>query len=259
MSKKKKISRKELLRQDDAFIQAANQSAEWLKENQTTITAVTVAVVIGILATWGGIVYSSEQNRAASARLIEAFAVYDAVVVDESSGDTADPAAIPPTFSGDEAKWTAAREAFGALADTVGGGLNEVVRFYEADLNQRLGAHDEAITGFGALAEELSATDSLYFLAVERLGYLQETQGKTAEAIATYQRLESKDGFYADYAGFHQARLHLAGGNEGEARRLLERIEADFPKSSILPDVKNRLDQIGRSADLASAEGKTGE
>ena len=259
MSKKKKISRKELLRQDDAFIQAANQSAEWLKENQTTITVTTVAVIIGILATWGGILYSAEQNRAASAQLIEAFALYDAVVVDESTGDTADPAATPPTFSGDEAKWTAARDAFGALVDTAGGGLNAVMRFYEADLNERLGAHDEAITGFRALAEELSTKDSLHFLAVERLGYLQETQGKTAEAIATYQRLQSKDGFYADYAGFHQARLHLAGGNEGEARRLLERIEADFPESSILPDVKNRLDQIGRSADLASAEGKTGE
>ena len=259
MSKKKKISRKELLRQDDAFIQAANQSAEWFKENQTTITAATVAVIVGILATWGGILYAEEQNRAASSQLMEAFAIYDAAVVDESTGDTADPSATPPTFSDDKAKWSAARDAFGALSESAGGGLNAVIRFYEADLNERLGDDAAAITGFKALANELSKTDSLYFLAVERLGYLQETQGKSAEAIATYQRLQSKDGFYADYAGFHLARLHLAGGNEGEARRLLERIEADFPESSILPDVKNRLDQIGRSADLASAEGKTGE
>ena len=84
MSKKKKISRKELLRQDDAFIQAANQSAEWFKENQTTITAATVAVIVGILATWGGILYAEEQNRAASAQLMEAFAIYDAAVVDDA-------------------------------------------------------------------------------------------------------------------------------------------------------------------------------
>jgi len=254
MAKKKKVSRKELLREDDAFIQAANSSAEWVKEHQKPVIASAIAVVVAIVGTWLGLIYTENRDTAASDALTQAMAVFDAQVVAEE----ADPTATPPIFATDDEKWAAATEAFKKL-ENGSGALSSIGTFYLADIAERNGDLAGAKQGFRDALTNLSGQDTLYFLAVERLAYLQEKEGKAADALTTLKKLQSKDGFYADYASFHQARIHLAGGEKDKARALLERVESDFPQSSLRENVKERLALLGRSADAGDAKAPTAD
>ena len=49
----KKISRKELLKKDDAFIAAAGQSAKWAQDNKVKIIVASVIGVVLIVSVWG--------------------------------------------------------------------------------------------------------------------------------------------------------------------------------------------------------------
>ena len=260
---KKKVSRKELLKQEDAFLEAANQGAEWFKENRALVNGAAVAVVLGILGTWGGLTYFEDRDRSGSEKLKSAFEIYDAQVVEEASSLTANPSGTPPTYSTTNDKWRAAKDAFEGLEATGSQGLKTVARFYQADLREKLGDRKGALVAFQALVGNTSAEDAFYFLAVERLAYLQEYQGKVPDAIATYQKLESRTAFYADYATYHRARLHMSQGEDEAARTLLEGLEADFPTSSILEGARERLSSLGVSgvpADpTATALGSAGE
>ena len=134
MAKKKKVSRKELLREDDAFIQAANSSAEWVKDHQKAVIASAMAVVVLIVGTWLGLIYTDNRDSAASDALTQAMAVFDAQVVAEE----ADPTATPPIFATDDEKWAAATEAFKKL-ESGSGALSSIGTFYLADIAERNG------------------------------------------------------------------------------------------------------------------------
>ena len=261
---KKKVSRKELLKQEDAFLEAANQGAEWYKENRSLVTAGAVAVLLGILGTWGGLTYVEDRDRGASALLKSAFDIYDAAVIEETDTLKADPAATPATFATENDKWRAASEAFAGVEASGSGGLQAVARFYQADLKDRLGDKKGALVGFTQLVNNTSDQDAFYFLAVERLAYLQEYQGKVPDAISTYRKLEATTAFYSDYAAYQRARLHLIEGDKEKARSLLEKVETDFPTSSMLEGVRDQLLTLGRSkpaaaAPTANALGSAGE
>ena len=236
MAKKKKVSRKELLREDDAFIQAASSSAEWLKENRAAVMAAGIATVVAILGIWIGLLYVEDRDLEASQNLAAALAVFDGEVVEEG----ADPSATPPTFASEKAKWAAAKTAFEELA-TSSGKLSPIGVFYLADIAEKSGDLVAAQEGFAEAIEVLAPGDTLYFLAVERLAYLQERSGKSADALATLEKIKSKDGFYSDYTSFHRARIHLANGEKDKARTILERVQSDFPESSLKDDIKERL------------------
>ena len=80
MAKAKK-TRKQLLKREDAFLNAASQGAEWARENKTALIAGALAIAVVIAAIWGGAEFIRLRNLDASARLEEALALKDDGVV----------------------------------------------------------------------------------------------------------------------------------------------------------------------------------
>jgi tetratricopeptide (TPR) repeat protein len=116
---------------------------------------------------------------------------------------------------------------------------------------------DKAEKGFGELADNLSSSDSLQFLAVERAAYLQEARGDIDAALRTWSKVVNVDGgFYKDYALFHQARLYLHLNDQSRARKLLERIEEKYPTSPVIEKVHERLALLGPAQAGRSLESK---
>lgn len=247
-----KQSRKELLKREDAFINAASTSVEWANEHKREVLT-TAAVIAALIA--GGVAiaeYMSGRTAASSSEFLSAMTVLEARVIapptegmaqGEAAPEVANPNAKPPTFSNEKDRDLAARDAFRKVAQ-MGGGAATLARFMAADLSEKLGEQQEAEKGFGELVTTLGPKDSLYFLAVERLAYAQEARGDHAAAIATLDKLKG-DGFYADYATFHQGRLHLAKGDKDEARKLFTRVKESFPKSSTLQQADEYLSLLG--------------
>ncbi len=231
-----KQSRKELLKSDDAFIQAANTGAEWITENRTLVVGAVVAIVLAVTVS---IVAQSFSSSAAADRadaLAAAIAVYDAELVPEAD---ADPDADPPTFANEEARREAARAAFEPLVEEPGVGL--LAQFYVADLAEAAGESQTALERFDALLAQLSPSHDFYFLAIERAAYAHERAGDLDGAMEIWGRLTAGNTFYRDRAAFQRARLTEAKGEQKKAAELYASLENEFPDSAVVDEARKRL------------------
>ena len=250
----KKISRKELLKKDDAFIAAAGQSVQWAQHNKSKIIAASVTGVVLVLGTWGVFEYLQMRDHQASEAFQEAMQVMETEVI--AAEDRAEDAQ-GKAFDSEKAKWAAALTAFKKVQEVGGSsGVGALARFYIGSLEAKLENKDVALEIFGALAESLSVSDELYFLAKERQAYLFEDLGKSDQALAAFALLaRDKTHFYADYAGLHQARLLQKQGEAEKARNVLERLQKDFPESSLKDDIEVRLKKLTKAdADVGQAQ-----
>ena len=96
-----KKSRKELLKNDDAFINEANQSAEWIKQNKVAVIGAGVALFLLVAAVWGGTEFIRVLDADASEVLRQARALADAEIIeasDDPEAPKADPKAEPPSL-----------------------------------------------------------------------------------------------------------------------------------------------------------------
>jgi predicted negative regulator of RcsB-dependent stress response len=248
-----KLTRKELLSKEDAFTSAAQQSVEWVADHKRQVIVLTSAGFIAIAAIWTGLAWKESRDVAASELLAAAITTYDAQVITESETTKANPTGEEPTFATEEAKRTAALEKFRAVIDAASSSaVADVARFYVGKLEADAGNAAAAEKTFTALVDSLSTKDSLYFLALERLAYLQEGRGDVDGAIAALGRVAQNDEApFRDVAMYHQARLYLAKGDTERGKNLLAAIEKDFPKSPVKDDVKNRLALLGGTAAAA--------
>ncbi|MEK7703758.1 MAG: hypothetical protein AAB426_02270 [Myxococcota bacterium] len=239
-----KVTRKELLKQDDAFLAAASQSAQWVGSHRAPVILAVVGAVAVVLAAWGVIELRSYRTQRGATALEAALTILNAEVVGE---EKAAPSATPPTFASEQVKWRAAEERFSQIARDEGlHGAGVLAAFYSGDLRQKLGDNGPAEAQLTALFEALQPSDSLFFLAVERVAYLQEGRGELKQAALTWQRLvDGTDAFYADTASFELARLYIKQGEAEQARRLLESFEAKFASSPLREKAADALAQLG--------------
>ena len=254
MAKKKmskKQSRKELLKEEDAFIEAANQSIEWVDKHKNLVIFITIGLASVVALGWGGMEVMAIDKAQSSTAFDQALVVLNAeVAIDE---DTAAPDAEPPVFATDEARLRAARVALDGVV-TEGSPVADLAQFYAVDTLLKLDDKEAALTTLAKLVNSISQTNSLYFLAVERLALLQESMGKTEEAIATYEKIRSQqNGFYRDAATFEVARIHHAAGRTDKARELLILAKAEFPTSTMGSAVDRLLKEVGGEEKAAAA------
>lgn len=251
-----KQSRKELLKQEDVFINAASSGIDWVTTHRNQVIAAVVGVFVLIAGVIGAAELMQSRESSASERFMKAMQLLEAEVIPEGGEKKADPAANPPTFASEKERNEAARAAFQAVVDGGGpAGVVELARFMGADLAEKLGDKEGAEKAFTALAGSVERGDALYVLSSERAAYLMENRGDTQGAMTVYERLRS-DGFYADYATYHQARIHLAKGEVDKARELFERIKESFPESSVQSEVRQYLAELGPKPGAAAQPGQ---
>jgi len=246
MAKKKqtrKQSRKELLKEEDAFIEAANQSIEWVDKHKNLVIVITIGLASAVALGWGGMEVMALEKNDSSSALEEALEVLNAeVAIDESE---AAPDAEPPVFATDEARLRAARVALDGVVAS-GSSVAGLARFYAADTIVKLGDQQGALKALTALVDSVDSSSSLYFLAAERLALLQESMGKEDEAIATLEKIRAgKTAFYRDAATYEIARIHTIKGRTDKARELLTLAKQDYPTSTMGSAVDSLLKELG--------------
>ena len=244
-TKTRKEARKELLSEDDAFIEAASQSIAWVDKNKKLVIVGALGLSSLIALGWGAVAMQDAGAQSSSQELASALELLEATVVGE--GEFANPTGTPPTFESEEAQLKATLAALNALEGSAGAGL--MARFYGADVQVKLGDKEGAIASLKSLAGDLSVQDNLYFLAVERVANLLEETGAAEDAIKELERLRAPGGgFYRDAAAYQIARIHHAQGRLDEARKIWSDFKLSFPDSALNSDVAERLAALGETA-----------
>lgn len=231
----KKQSRKELLKEEDAFIEAANKSVDWATENRGLVVGGLLAMFVIIAAALGASTMLHAKAADTSMALAEALEVYNAELVSEGE---AKPDGDPPTFATEKARAEASLEAFAPLRSM--DGIGAMASFYHADLQEQLNNDEAARTEFDALLAAIPASDPVYFLAVERKAFAQERSGDIDGALETWAKLAGGNAFYADRAAFNRARLLEKQGDTEQARELYEAFLDSYPESTLAEDVRIR-------------------
>lgn len=248
---KREPSRKELLKGDDAFLSAAADGAQWAERNKQQVLVGIVVLALGVIGVVGYNSFSESRGEKAAEELARATAIANGTVVvgDEKPA----PDAAEPTFATEKDRNQAARDAYVKVRDASSGKDAQMARLMIADLDVKLGNKEAAEKDLSSLADDMGATDSLYFLVIERLAYLQEARGDLASAVRTFERLKDK-AFYADRAMLQVARLQVAQGDAAKARTLLEKIKADYPKTPASTEADELLASLGGAAPAPKAE-----
>ena len=246
-------SRKDLLKREDAFTTAAEGSVEWATANKKPLVIGAVVLFVAIVV--GVIVDSVMDAKAESSAqtFAKATKIMAAKVLPPESTETANPSADPPVFASDKERDLAARDAFRAASQDAHGKSALLSRFMVADLTAKVGEKEAAEKELSGLLADVAADDSLRFLVVERLAFLQEGRGDMAAALRTLDSLKG-DAFYADRASLQAARIEVAMGDTAKARTRLEKLKADHPNKPIGTEAGDMLTAMGVTAPPADAK-----
>lgn len=238
-----KVSRKELLKQEDPFVAFMARVGAWAQENTKGLVLAAVALVAlgGIVST--ATAMSQRSREAANAALSEGLTRLDARVGEAAEDDGL-------RYETEVARSEAALESF-ERAREVGGAAGQLGALYVADLQRKLGKDAEALAVLKALVNDLASDDSFRFVVYERLGQLQAEMGDAAAAAASYAaikvRADAAAPLYRYLAGYRQARLLANAGDKPAALAALDGLDEGAAKSPFA----GRIVQLRRELEAA--------
>lgn len=224
---KKRVTRKQLLKEPDEFITTTGKLIQWAKEHRNQLVyggAVFFGVVI-LAAAWG--YYQEHQNRSATALYSQAMTTYQA--------------------EGGE------REAEKALA-AVREDFNRLVTKYEGQSAGRLGrimyghlslagnALDDAAEHYKAALDDFKNDSAMSNVIRNGLGSTLFQKGAYPEAIEQFEKIASgASPVLKDTALFHLGRLYEQLGQPEKSQKAYQQLHTDFPETTYAQLVRDKV------------------
>ncbi len=212
MSAKKKITRKQLLKQPDEFISISTRIGDFIRE-QGRLAALGLGGVLGVLLLVGGWYLYQGHNRE-QADILEAAAsnAYHGQVIGEAEAPPSSPRSS--VFSSQEERYRAAQTKYQELLSKYPDTPNaRRARFYLGNCAYHLGEYGQAQRAYQQFLQETPQDNAWYQQALHSLAYAQEEAGEYLKAAQTYQRVidlasgQSKPIIYLDLArAYEQAK-----------------------------------------------------
>ena len=224
---KKRVTRKQLLKEPDEFITTTGKLIAWGRENSRQLIGggcVFLGLVI-LIAAYS--YYQEKQSNAALALYNRAMAGY------EAAGGAKQPAAALAAVKPDLERLTT--EFGGQPAGKLG-------RIMYGHFSLAAHARDEAVALYTAALEDFGTDPSLANFIHNGLGAAYSQKGEFQTAIEHYKKVvESASPVLKDTALFHLGRLYDALGQEEESRQAYQQLSTDFPKSIFTEMVKDKI------------------
>lgn len=240
-----------------------NPLATWVGEltetaighgRQIAFGAIAVVVVVGIAL--GYLYWRTRVTDEADAALGAALAVTEAPVVAPPAPGTpeatAAPAPQPGTYPTEAAKLEAALPKFRAVVDQYpASAAATAATYHEAATLSGLGRLEEAATSYQGLIDRAGG-DIYGQMAELGLADVRVRQGRTDEAIAIYDRLQSAADtrLPIDAVLVQLARAYRTAGKAEDAARVYRRVVDEFPQSAYLADANAALAEIAPGRQL---------
>ncbi len=224
---KKRVTRKQLLKEPDEFITTTGKLLSWAREN-TRQLLVACGLFLGVLiliASYG--YYQQKRSNTAEQLYNQAMAKY------QTAGGEKDPAAALAAVQPDLERLTG--EYGGQPAGKLG-------RLMYGNFSLAAQARDEAVKIYLAALEDFGSDASLANFIRNGLGAAYSQKGEFQAAIEHYEKIVSGSSqVLKDSALFHLGRLYEAMGQSDKSREAYRQLSTEFPDSMFTELVKTKI------------------
>jgi tetratricopeptide (TPR) repeat protein len=214
---KKRLTRKQLLKEPDEFITTTGQVIRWAREHTKPLTYgcagfFAVVILITVIS-----VYQERRAQNAAALLGQSTAKYQAGLTAGSEDKALD----------------VVRADFEQLIDSYSGQpAGRMGRIIFAHICLSGGAYDDAVTHYSGALKDFDGDPSLLNIILNGLGSALQQKGDDAAAAGYYQQLIDADSaVLKDAALFNLGVLYGKMGKTAEGRKAYEQLAADYPDS----------------------------
>jgi tetratricopeptide (TPR) repeat protein len=241
----KRLTRKELLRQDE-FLTTMEKAQQIWDEHKNIILISAISVVAVLVLTFGGISFFKAREGKASVALTEALRPYHGAVLGEQSPTMARDDQMQ--FASETEKYQASVEALTSVVSDYGStNAGLVAKLYLGHSRFNLGQFAQAREAYDEFRD---AAGNSYLAGMALLNSAQclKMEGDLAGATAAYQELVDSAAalqFPLDTALVALADCRVENGETDQAAMLYRRVRDEFPESSYRFVAEEKLDSLG--------------
>ncbi len=214
---KKRVTRKQLLKQPDEFITTTGRLISWARENTRALVwgaGIFIGVVL-VISAYG--IFRADRASKAQALLSRAMVKYQAQAGDDQAAKAL--AAAQADF--DILLKSYARQPAGRLGRIIFGHYCLAAE-----------AYDDAVKNYQVALEEFKKEPSLANVIMNGLASAHQQKGEYAQAMNYYKQIAAgTDSMLQDAALFNLGSLHAQMGQTAEREEVFGRLLTDFPDS----------------------------
>ncbi|MGH9409240.1 MAG: tetratricopeptide repeat protein [Vicinamibacterales bacterium] len=247
----KRAERKKI--KSNEFIDSVTKAQAALAEHQRQVMIGAVAILVILVIGGGFAAWRSSRNAKASALLASALTVAEAPVVapPPPAPGSAPPIQQPGTYRTEMERAQAALPLLTQAADAypnTSAGIT--ARFQAAATLASLGRDAEAEQRYQDVIDKAGRNSIYGRTARLGLGETQLADGKTDQAITTFQELSTDGGSDLPLDGvlMQLGRAYVQAGKKEDAARAFTRIVQEFPDSPYSTDAKDQLAAVKKVA-----------
>jgi tetratricopeptide (TPR) repeat protein len=217
--------------QESAFGQSMQSAGEWASANRYVVAAAIGTLALCFAVFLGYRSYTGSQAAGAAALLEHATRMAEVgVVPGDDEASEVDEDGVPSSFPTEQARATAALDAYRAVLDQYPSSEAAVwARLGVGRARFALGELEEARTAYELALEEGGDDPQVAWMALEGIAFTYEATESWTDATNRLDELgRLGEGRYAPVARYHTARLQLAEGNEDAAIETLDELVSDL-------------------------------
>ncbi len=224
---KKRVTRKQLLKEPDEFITTTGKLISWARE-YTRQLLVACGLLLGSLILIASYSYYQQKRSDVATQLY-----YQAMAKYQTAGGEKDPAAA----------LAAAQPDLERLTSKYGGQpAGKLGRIMFGNFSLAAEARDEAVEIYMAALNDFGSDISLANFIRSGLGAAYSEKGEFSAAIEHYEKIVSGSSpVLKDSAFFHLGRLYEAMGQSDKSLEAYRQLIIDFPESMFTEMVKNKI------------------
>ena len=221
---KKRVTRKQLLKEPDEFITFTGKMIEFSRKYRTLVLYGATAFCIIILSITGFRYYTNWKEKKAFSSLDQVMSAYKKTLEDKSD-------------------LTDVKNDFQAVVDKYSGYAGgKMARVVYANICYRTGDLDTAITLYTEALEDFRDDIPLRYFIQTSLGYAYEAKRDFEKATSYFDEIASAgNAVMNDEVLFNLARLYDEAGNKRKSTETYNRILSDYTDSPYIDMVREKL------------------
>jgi len=227
MAKKRKKTRKELLKEPDEFLTLSGKFIGFAVAHKTQLTY-GLGIILALVIIFSGIRFFSIRAENTAAALLEGSLVeYNSLKTDKK------PDAVYDAVSG----------GFQHILQKYGGkNSGKIARLIYANICYDAGKYEQAINLYNTSLEDFEAHPMIHSQILSSLGYTYEQQEQYSAAAGYFEKIStSPEQIQRAEALFHLGRLYNKLGQPEKSKEAYQKILSDHPDFIYIDIVKERL------------------
>ncbi len=227
MAKKRKKTRKELLKEPDEFMTLSGKLIKFAVEHKKQLTY-GLGIILALLVIISGVrFFSIRAENKASAMLNQSLTEYNRLKVEKT------PAAV----------YGAVSSGFQNILQKYGGKHSgRIARLLYANICYDAGKYQQAIDLYNTSVKDFEKQPVIHSQILSSLGYAYEQQQEYSKAISYFEKISTAPGqILQDEALFHLGRLYNKLGQPQKSKAAYQKIISDHPDYIYIDIVREQI------------------